>query len=122
VCGLSATAGQLAGATNTWGGDPFQHRIFGHGHHIFQFRLSIQEVQHRGMRKSTIQAHPNDHTRKIRPNHLHQTSQQPHRAHRRRGVARTEHRRAQVLLDFLVETDKAQHRQIAPVVVMPVKK
>src|SRR5271166_6459179 len=38
VFGFSAAAGQLAGPTNAWGGDPFQHRIFGHRHHIFQVR------------------------------------------------------------------------------------
>jgi hypothetical protein len=36
-------------------------------------------------------------------------------------MAGAQQRRAQILFGFLMETDKTQHRQIAPVIAMPVE-
>jgi hypothetical protein len=71
---------------------------------------------------NTIQPNPNWHPRKTVTNDLHQTSQQPHCTQGGGDMALAQHRRAPILLfGFLIETDQTQHRQIAPVIAMPVE-
>jgi hypothetical protein len=107
---LSAAFRELTSATNSRGRDPLQDCVFGHGHYIFQFRLHIQKLQHRGMGKTTIQANPNAHSRETDANDPNQPAQQAYGAYGGGGIARTQHRGAQILFGFLIETDKAHHR------------
>jgi len=55
-------------------------------------------------------------------NQRHQPAQNPHRTRCRCNIAGTQHRRAQILIGLVVESDKAHHRQVTCVVVVAVEK
>jgi len=73
--GLSAAPRELARSSHSTFGDALQHRILGHRHHILEFGLGIQKLEHGRMREPAIQAYPNPHSGKMATNPLHQTLQ-----------------------------------------------
>src|SRR5580692_11602760 len=73
------------------------------------------------MSKTAIQAYPNLYSRKAATNHFHQTPQAGNSSPRRGHVAGSETRGPEILLGFGVEADKAHHRQVGPVIVVPVE-
>src|SRR5260370_11371364 len=85
--GLSAAPRELARSSHSAFGDALQHGVLGHRHHILEFGLGVQKLQHGRMRETPIQAYPNPYSRKMVTNYLHQTPQQGDRAYRCRHVA-----------------------------------
>src|SRR6202011_2045076 len=85
--GLSAAPRELARSAHSGFGGTLQHGILSHRHHILQFGLGVQKLQHRRMRETAIQTDTNLYSRKMVTNHPHQTPQQGHRSHRGSHVA-----------------------------------
>jgi len=98
-----------------------QDRIFGHRHHVFHIRLGVQKLQQFRIRETTVQPNSNPRFPKALAQQRQGSPQNPQRSPRRRGLAGSQHRREQVLLGLVVESDKPHHGQIAPSVVIAVE-
>ena len=98
-----------------------QHRVFGHGDDIVQAGFGVENVEDLRRGKAAVEANEEPRLRKRDPQQVNQAPQQPARPARGRRIARPQHRRAQVLLGFVVEGEKRQQRQITPTVVVSVE-
>jgi hypothetical protein len=102
-------------------GESRQHRVFRHGDDVVEAGFSVEPVEDLRRRKPAIQPYEKACPRKRDPQHVEQADQRAPRPARRRRVAGTKDRGAQVLLDLVIEGHEGQQREIAPAVVVPVE-